>query len=109
MANALESVRFSDNFFTSLPMKSFIFFGALRQLLSITTLREQIQTLFNVDPDALRMPLARSTWSDALASTQRNHILCQAVDILVKKARTELADKFEKVAGIGSRLINLKR
>jgi len=55
------------------------------------------------------MPLARSTWSDALASTQRNHILCQAVDILVKKARTELADKFEKVAGIGSRLINLKR
>jgi len=42
MANALESVRFSDNVFTSLPMKSFIFFGALRQLLSITTLREQI-------------------------------------------------------------------
>ena len=69
MANALESVRFSDNVFTSLPMKIFIFFGALRQLLSIPTLREQIQTLFNVDPDALRMPLARSTWSDALAST----------------------------------------
>jgi hypothetical protein len=105
MANALKNVNFSDNVFTSLPMKSFILFGGLRQLLSISTLREQIQNLFNFDPDASQMPLARSTWSDALASTQRNQILRQAVDILVKKARTQLADKFEKLEGVGERPI----
>ena len=44
---ALDKVRHSDRLFRPLPMTSFILLGGLRQLLSISTLREQVQTLFH--------------------------------------------------------------
>jgi hypothetical protein len=53
-------------------MLSFIITGGLRQLLSIQTLREQVQMLFNFDETARRIPAPRSTWSDALKSDVRN-------------------------------------
>ena len=58
MKNALDKVRFSDAIFQSLPMVSFMVLGGLRQLLSITTLREQVQALFHWDSTAER---ARTT------------------------------------------------
>lgn len=57
MKNALDKVRFSDAIFQSLPMVSFMVLGGLRQLLSITTLREQVQTLFHWDSIAERPPV----------------------------------------------------
>ena len=74
LADALEKVRYADRVFSSLPMLSFILLGCLRQLSSIPTLREQIQTLFHLDTNTNKMPVARATYSDALASSGRSDI-----------------------------------
>ncbi|BCD99515.1 hypothetical protein MARGE09_P3717 [Marinagarivorans cellulosilyticus] len=63
--NALAKVRFSDNIFQSLSMESFMLFGAIRQFTQSATVRDHIQQLWNRDPSASRVPLARSTWSAA--------------------------------------------
>ncbi|MFZ1538203.1 MAG: hypothetical protein WAT23_12560, partial [Chromatiaceae bacterium] len=48
----------------TLTMPDFIALGVLRQLQGMPTLREQVQTLLHLDPEAeARGPLARSTWS----------------------------------------------
>lgn len=105
MKNALDKVRFSDAIFQSLPMVSFMVLGGLRQLLSITTLREQVQTLFHWDSIAERPPVPRSTWSDAMGSGTRRTILRQAINHLVIFARTTLVDKLSGVYGIEQRAI----
>lgn len=103
MQEALAKVRFSDAIFKSLPMASFILFGGLRQLLSLSTLREQVQTLFHLDTDAERLPVARSTWSDAMASKKRRDMLRQACEELVKMARLSLPDRFAGIDNLGRR------
>ena len=103
MHNALEKVRYSDAIFQSLPMVSFTLLGGLRQLLSIPTLREHVQTLFHLDSSATHVPVPRSTWSDALGSPTRRTILRQAIDHLVTFARPMLTDKLAGVEGIGQR------
>jgi len=103
MENALEKVRYSDAIFQSLPMASFMLLGGLRQLLSIDTLREQVQTLFHWDSTAERVPVPRSTWSDAMASGTRRNILSEAMNRLVIFARSTLVDKLAGVEGIVQR------
>ena len=49
------------------------------------------------------MPLARSTWSDALASNSRNKILREAVQGLVTSARHELSDRLAGIEELGTR------
>lgn len=105
MQNAFEKVRFSDRIFQALPMVSFALFGGLRQLKGLTTLREQVQALFHSNPVAEQAPVARSTWSDAMASPRRCWVLHQAVGNLVECAQTTLADKYAGVEGIGQRSI----
>lgn len=52
-----------------LSSEVFISLGVLRHLQGTSALREQIQQLLHLDVNAIaRPPLARSTWSDALAS-----------------------------------------
>jgi len=103
MQQALDKIRFSDAIFKSLPMASFVLFGGLRQLLSLNTLREQVQTLFHLDANAERLPVPRSTWSDAMASKKRRDILRQACEVLAKTARLSLPDKFAGIEGLGQR------
>lgn len=105
METALEKVRYSDAIFQSLPMGSFTLLGGLRQLLSINTLREQVQTLFHWDTAAHRVPVPRSTWSDAMGSGLRRDILRQAIHHLVRFARTILRDKLSGVNGIDQRSV----
>lgn len=105
MENALEKVRYSDAIFQSLPMKSFILLGGVRQLLSMDTLREHIQTLFHWETTATRTPVPRSTWSDAMGSSHRRDILRQSMESLVTFARTTLNDKLIGVEGIGQRSV----
>ena len=88
MEEALTKVRYSDKPFTTMSMSAFILFGGLRQVLAITTLREQAQHVFHLDTRADKMPLARSTYSDALASRFRRDILRPATDQLVNHAGT---------------------
>ncbi len=67
LQNALDKVRYSEAIFRTLSMPAFLLLGGLRQLQSHRSLREQVQSLMHLD-DASIPPLARSTWSDALAS-----------------------------------------
>ncbi len=103
MARILEKSRFSDAPFKALPMAPFILSGCLRQILATSSLREYVQTLFHLDTSQTQAPIARSTWSDALASTGRRNVLRPAVVQLVELARITLPDLLVHVEGIGSR------
>ncbi len=88
----------------TLTMPDFIALGVLRQLQGIPTLREQVQTLLHLDPEtATRGPLARSTWSDALASPSRQAALAGVVPALVKEAQQVLPDRLVGIPGLGDR------
>lgn len=103
MARILERCRFSDAPFKALPMAPFILSGCLRQILATSSLREYVQTLFHLDTNQTFAPIARSTWSDALASPGRRNVLRTAVVQLVEIARATLPDLLAHVEGIGSR------
>ena len=105
MARALDQVRYSDRIFKSLPMMSYALLAGLRQILSIHSLREQVQTLFHWDVTAERIPVPRSTWSDAMGSSTRRDILRQAVSRLVEFAQNNLQDKFSGIDGVSKRPI----
>ena len=105
MQKALDKVRYSRKQFSVLSAEFFILLGCLRQLQGTKILREQIQSLFDLDEKAKTVPLARSTWSDALASASRNKILREAVQVLVASARTELPDRFAGIDELGTRPI----
>ena len=103
MTKILERSRFSDAPFKALPMAPFILSGCLRQILAARSLREYVQTLFHLDTHQTQTPIARSTWSDALASAGRRNVLRPAVMQLVELARATLPDLLSHVEGIGSR------
>jgi hypothetical protein len=86
MQKALDEARYSRQQFSVLSAEFFILLGWLRQLEGTKILWEQIQSLFDLDEKAETVPLARSTWSDALcASSTRNKILREAVQELVRQ------------------------
>ncbi len=103
MQQAFEKVRYSDRMFQAFPMISFALLGGLRQLLCIDTLREQVQSLFHCDVNAEQVPVARSTWSDAMGSRMRREVLRQAIAQLVAFAQTTLGDKLVGIEGVGQR------
>ncbi len=105
MEHAFAKVRYSDRMFQSLPMMGYALLGGLRQLLSIQSLREQVQTLFHWDVSAERLPVPRSTWSDAMGSRTRRDLLRQATHHLVAAARKTLTDKFSAIDGLAQRPI----
>jgi len=93
LKKSLEKVRYSENIFTTLTMPAFLLLGGLRQLQSHQSLREQVQSLMH-HGDAHAPPLARSTWSDALASAKRRDIHREVFCHLVSQARISLPDRF---------------
>jgi hypothetical protein len=105
MQQALDKVRYSRKQFSVLSADLFILLGCLRQLQGTKTLREQVQSLFDLDEQTDTVPLARSTWSDALSSPSRNKILREAVHVLVAFARTELPDRLSGIDELGTRSI----
>ncbi len=104
LSDALARVRGSDAFKRVLSMEYFIALGVLRHLQGMHVLREQVQSLLHLDPgEALRAPLARSTWSDALSSKPRGAILAAAVSALLAEARSVLPDRLAGFAELGVR------
>ena len=93
MQRALERTRYNDATRSALPTASFILSGCLRQLLATPSLREFVQTLFHLDTNQSLTPVARSTWSDALACPQRCAVLQQASAKLVAHAQHVLPDR----------------
>ncbi|MFZ1574735.1 MAG: hypothetical protein WAT36_05780 [Chromatiaceae bacterium] len=88
----------------TLTMPDFIALGVLRHRQGMSTLREQVQTLRHLDPVvAARGPLARSTWSDALAAPSRQAVLAAVVPALVQEARQVLPDRLAGIPDLGGR------
>lgn len=103
MCRALQKVRFSDNKFTALPMAAFILLGCLRQIHNANSLRDYLQALFHLNPERTTPPLARSTWSDALASKRRCDILKAALANLTEFAQQTLPDRLAPIKALGNR------
>lgn len=106
IACLLELVRGSDAVGRVLRMADFIALGVLRHLQEVAILREQVQELLHLDPSCHeRPPLARSTWSDALASSKRRDILRGVLARLREMARGVLPDRLAKIPGLGERAV----
>jgi len=105
MNSALQKVRYSDKKYRSLPVSDFVALGCLRQLTAINTLRDQIQQLFHLDDSASAPPVARSTWSDALASNERLRILRQAAQQLIAINTDKLPCRYTHIASLKDRPI----
>ena len=63
---ALEKVRYSEKKYHTLSMSTFILQNCVRQINTTESLRDHLQHLFHLDEQATQLPLARSTYSDAL-------------------------------------------
>ena len=101
---ALAWVRGSDACTRVLSMTDFITLGVLRHLQGMPTLREQVQSLLHLEPgEALQAPLARSTWSDALASKRRGTVLEALSVSLLAEARATLPDRLAEFTALGGR------
>ena len=102
--DALEYVRFKPGIFKALTMEDFITLGVLRHIKGQTTLRDQIQELFHLDP-VDGPPLARSTWSDAMASVHRRDILRGVIQRLQEVASRNIADRLENFSCLAGRSV----
>jgi hypothetical protein len=101
---ALEQVREAAAMGRSLSMSDFVALGVLRHLQGTTTLREQVQALLHLEPSGQQaLPLARSTWSDALCSAKRLGILQAMLPHLLTQAATVLPDRLAGLPGLGKR------
>ena len=102
--DALGSVRTRAKATPVLDMGQFVTLGVLRHLQGVDTLREQVQELLHLDPSAAtQVPLARSTWSDALASPRRLQVLTDIIPVLVDHAAGVLPDRLAAIPGLGTR------
>lgn len=87
-----------------LSSEAFISLGVLRHLQGTSALREQIQQLLHLDVTAVeRPPLARSTWSDALTSKERQRVLRAVVAELRGVAACQLPDRLAQIPGLAGR------
>jgi len=102
--HALETVRYSAQRFRVLSMADFLVLGVLRHVQRWPALREQVQAVLHLAAeDVEKPPLARSTWSDALASPERRTVLEAAWPALLIHAQTVLPDRLREIPGLGNR------
>jgi len=101
---ALSHVRDAESLGRVLSMPDFIALGVLRHIQGMETLREQVQSLLHLDPaEVVRVPLARSTWSDALSACSRLAVLKATIPALMHQADALLPDRLAGVPGLGDR------
>jgi hypothetical protein len=102
LQQALDKMRYPEKVFDTLTMPAFLLLGCLRQLQSQDSLREQVQSLAHLN-HTHQTPLARSTWSDALASKKRGNIVRDSFSQLVNHARDTLPERFVDMPNPGKR------
>jgi len=104
---ALSQVRDAESLGRVLSMPDFIALGVLRHIQGMETLREQVQSLLHLDPAQLvRVPLARSTWSDALSASSRLAVLKATIPALMRQADAVLPDRLAGVPGLEDRPVH---
>ena len=102
VVHALEYVRYREGIFTAIDMNDFITLGVLRHIQASGSLRELVQQLMHHNDDTLP-PVARSTFSDALASKHRLNVVAQLQAPLLKYAAKSLPDRLSKFTQLGKR------
>lgn len=104
--SALETKsRANCNWFRSINMSDFITLGVLRHLKSITTLRALVQELGHVVDDVEQPPVARSTWSDAMASKRRLRVLHEVRLALLGAVMQCCPDRLCGITALGQRAV----
>ncbi|WPL12520.1 hypothetical protein [Thiorhodovibrio litoralis] len=106
--HALAFVRRAASVGRVLSMERFIALGVWRQLQGMGVLREQVQALDHLRdqlaPQAESVvPLARSTWSNALASTERRAVLQAMIPVLMREVGAVLPDHLAGIPGLDGR------
>jgi Transposase DDE domain len=104
VVTALTKVNARVSNATALPMKIYLLVSCMRHLQGQKSMREQLQHLFHL-ADEEHMPIARSSYSDALNSEQRASVVANVVVQLIKIARACLPDRLSTITEIGSRRI----
>lgn len=102
---ALEKVRYSLKKYHTLSMPMHILQNCMRQLKATDTLREHLQDLFQVDDQAQIIPLAKSTYSDALSNKERLRIVEQVSQCLAQSAAQTLPDRLAWIDDIKGRSV----
>jgi hypothetical protein len=92
IARALQKVRYKERIFFGINMLDFITLGVHRHLQANRSLREMVQQLMHFG-EADWPPVARSTFSDALASVPRRGVLRGVTSPLIALARERLPDR----------------
>lgn len=100
---ALDKVRYSHKKYHAITMTTFILQNCVRQLNSTQSLRDHLQYLFHLNDDAIQVPLARSTYADALSNKGRLDITAQALIHLARHAAQLLPDRLAGLDGIEGR------
>jgi len=100
---ALKTVRYPAASFRVLSMADFLALGVLRHVQRWPALREQVQAVLRLADDVQKPLLARSTWSDALASRERRAVLEAAWPQLLAHAQALLPDRLREIPGLGAR------
>ncbi|MDZ7750097.1 MAG: transposase [Gammaproteobacteria bacterium] len=104
VSEALARLRNANANTSVLDMYTFISLGVLRHLQGMPSLREQVQSLLHLDPtQSPQAPLARSTWSDALASRRRRDVVSAMMGPLRSEARAVLPDRLAGFAELAGR------
>ncbi|MDZ7754649.1 MAG: hypothetical protein U5S82_24100 [Gammaproteobacteria bacterium] len=104
VSEALARLRNANANTSVLDMYTFISLGVLRHLQGMPSLREQVQSLLHLDPThSPQAPLARSTWSDALASRRRRDVVSAMIGPLRSEARAVLPDRLAGFAELAGR------
>jgi len=101
---ALETIR-PPRSYPTLSNQTLILLNCVRQIISSLTLRDYLQNLFHLDEEAFKVPLARSTYSDAMSNSIRLSVTEQLVKMLTEKASKSLPDRLKGVKGIGDRSV----
>ena len=100
----LSKVRYSANLFKTLSMPLFTLLGFLRHLKGSCTMRHYLQELMHLS-DFEKLPLARSTWFDALNSPRRALVLEQVLPKLIMRAKKSLPDRLSEIPGLSGRAV----
>ncbi len=102
---AMEKVRQPRKKFYTLSMPMHILQNCMRQLSSTETQREHLQNLLQIDDEAERIPLAKSTYSDALSNQERLDITERVSNHLAEAAVQTLPDRLEWIEDIKGRQV----
>ena len=107
VSNALDHVRKNTAGARVLSMPDFIALGVLRHLQGTHALREQIQSLSHLEQEVKsKLPLAHSTWSDALSSTKRCDVLTSLLPSLLKEARSVSPGRLARFEALNDRPVH---